>query len=90
MSEPIAVPISKTAYDQLVTLAKEHNRTVMEVVEDAIRAYDVREAFRQSAKAMKSIQEEATRNGTSTMTLEDINEEIAAARREMRDFARTA
>lgn len=32
--------------------------------------------------AMRQLSEEAERNGTASMTLEEINEEIAAARRE--------
>lgn len=39
-------------------------------------------------RALRECNEEAERNGTANMTLEEINEEIAAARRE-RDSKRT-
>lgn len=43
-----------------------------------------REEIRQRAiKAMRELQAESERNGVSNMTLEEINAEIYAARREM-------
>ena len=41
------------------------------------------EITRRAIQAMKEIREESERNGLSNMTLEEINAEINAARREM-------
>jgi hypothetical protein len=80
----VEVRISQSSYERLRQYASRENRSITELVEESIQqAEERREAMRRSADAMRSLQEEAARNGTASMTMDEINEEIAAARREM-------
>ena len=46
---------------------------------------DKEKVIRKAKEALKNIQEEAVRNGTSEMTMEEIDAEIALARKERRE-----
>ena len=50
-----------------------------------IQLADDDEVLRRAKSALKAMQEESVRNGTSEMTTEEINAEIAAYRNEKRD-----
>ena len=75
---------------QAERLAKEENRTMSELMREALRRYqqpqvtfDVREFVRQIAPtppAMRAIQEEAKRNGTDKLTMAQIQREVRAVR----------
>jgi predicted transcriptional regulator len=79
----VEVPISQTVYQRLKRRAEEENRDVTDVIEEAlIDSEERREAFRRMGEAMERSQAAAILNGTSEMTMEEINEEIALARRE--------
>jgi hypothetical protein len=79
----IEVPVTQTVFDQLVQFAKAEDRSVSEIIEVLVFDYERREVMRRSAEAMRRLQEEARRNGTAGMTLDEINQEIAAARKEI-------
>lgn len=52
----------------------------------SVTDYDSKKRAREDFKrALKSIQEDSVKNGTYKMTMEEIDAEIAACRREMRD-----
>ena len=71
-------------------LAKKENRTMSELMREALRNYqqpkvmfDLREFVRQIAStlpAYQSIREDARRKGTSKLTMAQINREVAAVR----------
>jgi hypothetical protein len=87
----VEVPITRTSFDLLVQLAAERNRSAAEVIQDALlREKEFRDVMRRSAEALASMQEESERNGNCNMTLEEIDEEIAATRREMAAMAKSA
>jgi predicted CopG family antitoxin len=79
----IEVPVTQTVFNQLLQFAKAEDRSVSEIIEDLVLDYERREAMRRSAEAMRRLQEEAVRNGTAGMTMDEVNEEIAAARKDM-------
>ena len=77
------VPITQAAYAILSDRAKEEGLTVSEVLEETIREpVERREAFRRMGEAIKSLQEQSVINGTSEMTMDEINEEIELMHRE--------
>jgi len=83
----VTVPVTQPTYERLSRRAAEEGRTVAEVLEDTIQeaerfAAERTEAFRRMGEAVKSLQEEAILNGTSTMTMDEINEEIMLMHRE--------
>jgi predicted CopG family antitoxin len=86
----IEVPVTRTVFDQLVHVAKTENRSVSEIIGDLVIESERREVMRRSGEAMRRLQEESVRNGTSTMTMDEINDEIAVARREMASARKSA
>jgi len=78
---------------QAEALAKKENRTMSELMREALRRYqqpqpmllDVREFIRQLAPtppAYQAIREDARRKGTDKLTTQQIDREIVAARRQ--------
>lgn len=86
----IEVPVTQTVFNQLLQFAKAEDRSVSEIIEDLVLDYERREAMRRSAEAMRRLQEEAVRNGTAGMTMDEVNEEIAAARKETANARQSA
>ncbi len=91
----LSVPVSQATYDRLATRAASEGRTIAEVLEDTIlaaeRAATERcEDFRRMGEAVKFLQEQSVLNGTSDMTMDEINEEIAAMHREQAALRKTA
>jgi hypothetical protein len=79
----VTVPIPQATYDRLSRRASEENRSVPEVLVETINeAEDRREAFRRMGAAIAYLQEQSIVNGTSEMTMDEINEEIALYHRE--------
>jgi Arc/MetJ-type ribon-helix-helix transcriptional regulator len=76
---------------QAERLAKKENRTMSELMREALRRYqqprtvlDVREFIRQIAPTppvLQAIREEAKRNGSDKLTMKQIDAEVAAVRR---------
>ena len=72
-------------------LARKENRTMSELVREALRRYerpavtlDLREYVRQIAPtppALRGMQEDARRKGTDKLTMAQIDREVAAVRR---------
>jgi hypothetical protein len=81
----ITVEISPLAYQLLEQFAADEKRPATAIVEDSLRMYAERvEAFRRMEEAMKRSHELARENGTSEMTMDEINLEIATYRAEKR------
>jgi len=76
---------------QAERLAKKENRTMSELIREALRRYqqpqtvlDVREFIRQIAPtqpALQAVQAEARKNGSDKLTMKQIDAEVAAVRR---------
>jgi Arc/MetJ-type ribon-helix-helix transcriptional regulator len=76
---------------QAERLAKKENRTMSELMREALRRYqqpaaflDVREYIRQIAPpppTLQAIRQEARKNGASKLTMKQIDAEVAAVRR---------
>jgi hypothetical protein len=83
---------------QAERLAKKENRTMSELMREALRRYqqpravlDVREFIRQIAPtppALETIRQEARKRGSSKLTMEQIDAEVAAVRRPLARRAR--
>jgi predicted DNA-binding protein len=79
---------------QAERLAKKENRTMSELMREALRRYqqspldvDAREYIRRIAPAppaLRAIRQEAKRNDTSKLTMPQIDREVAAVRRQSR------
>jgi len=73
-------------------LARKENRTMSELVREALRRYEqppeifnLREYIRQIAPtppALRAMQEDAKRKGTDKLTMAQIDQEVAAVRRQ--------
>jgi predicted transcriptional regulator len=86
----ISISLPEAQYKKAVRLAKKQNRTMSELMREAFRVYETEElrraeAFRRMGSAVAAIQRASVLNGTDKMTMEEIDEEIAAARRELRE-----
>ncbi|MCX6625617.1 MAG: ribbon-helix-helix domain-containing protein [Acidobacteria bacterium] len=76
---------------QAERLAKKENRTMSELMREAFRRYqqvaaglDVRDSIRQIAPtppALQAVRQEAKKNGSSKLTMKQIDAEVAAVRR---------
>src|SRR5437879_5867202 len=76
---------------QAERLAKKENRTISELMREALRRYqqppavlDVREYIRQLAPtppAFQAIREQAKRRGTNKLTMQQVDREVTATRR---------
>jgi len=89
----ISFSLPEAQYKKAVRLAKKENRTMSELLREALRIYEAEnqrrnEAFRQMGEALVSMQKDAVKRGLDKMTMDEINEEIAAARREARERAK--
>jgi hypothetical protein len=79
----IDLKVSQPTFEMLERFAADEDRSAEAVLEDSIRLYAERvEAFRRMGEAMERMRAEAARNGTSTMTMDEIDAEIAAVRAE--------
>jgi len=91
----ISISLPEAQYKKAVRLAKKQNRTMSELMREALRVYETEElnraeATRRFGEAVRAIQEQSVANGTDKMTMDEINEEIAAARRQVRKLAKSA
>ena len=84
---------------QAEALAKKENRTMSELMREALRRYqqpqpvflDVREYFRQLAptpQAYQAMRQYARRKGTHKLTMAQIDREVAAVRRQQEEKTR--
>jgi hypothetical protein len=67
-------------------IAKRENRTMSELVREALRRYEVNAPSPPTtlAEALRLLREDAHEKGTDKLTMREINREIEAARRERR------
>jgi predicted CopG family antitoxin len=87
----ITVSVSQATYERLKQRAEEEKCSIAEVLEEDLELGEKRsEAFRRMGEAIARSQAAAILNGTSEMTMEQINEEIDAARREAAELRRPA
>jgi predicted transcriptional regulator len=91
----ISISLPEAQYKKAVRLAKKQNRTMSELMREALRVYETEElrradAFRRFGEVVRAIQKQSVINGTDKMTMDEIDEEIAAARRELREMAKSA
>ena len=97
MSDPATKQLSVPAdqYDELVALAREEETTVEDLLFNLVLVYKS-ERYKQPARsqAARAALEECWRfqreHGIPEMTMEEINAEIAAARAETRELAKSA
>jgi len=88
----VSISLPEAQYKKAVRLAKKENRTMSELMREALRVYEVEKQRRAEAavlfgEAVAEAQRQSVLNGTDKMTMDEINQEIAAVRREMRDRA---
>jgi predicted DNA-binding protein len=91
----ISISLPEAQYKKAVRLAKKQNRTMSALMREALRVYETEElrraeAARRFGEALNVIQEQSAINGADKMTMGEINQEIAAARRELREMAKSA
>lgn len=91
----ISISLPEAQYKKAVRLAKKENRTMSELMREALRVYESEElrraeAFKRMSEVVASIQADSVRNGTDKMTMDEIDAEIAAARRERNSMAKSA
>jgi len=87
----ISISLPPAQYKEAARLAKKENRTMSELMREALRTYkDERERRAPLRAAVQALREDARRNGTDKMTMDEINAEIAAYRREKYGAAKSA
>lgn len=93
MTRKITAVTARTQFGQIVDRAVEHNERflVERNGEPAVPIMSITDFVKTLAPApdwLKDIQDHARRQGLDELTMDDIDEEIAAARRERRDRQR--
>ncbi|HVA62582.1 MAG TPA: ribbon-helix-helix protein, CopG family [Terriglobales bacterium] len=86
-SKTISISLPPAQLRKAEQLARRENRTMSELVREALRRYEEsaasagadRAAF---ALALKAVQQDAARKGVNRLSLREINAEIAAVRKE--------
>lgn len=94
-TKTISISMPPAQLKTVERLARKENRTRSEFVREAIRRYreqpsqeDLKAAARAALlEALRAVQEDAEKTGTSKMSMGRINAEIAAYRREQRERA---
>ncbi len=80
----LSIPISASKLKRLTSLAQESGVTVEDLTLQALTEYDLRHKQGQKlAQALAATREDARRKGTNTLTMREINAEIAIVRREL-------
>ena len=88
-SKTVSISLPPTQLKEAERMAKKQNRTMSELFREAFRTYQEQEVTKQyQLQKLKSLfeqtQSEAERNGTASITDEEINTEIKAYRQEKR------
>jgi predicted DNA-binding protein len=81
----ISVSMSEEQYAALKLLAEREQRTIDEVLKEALRRYDEQWKPKNLSEALHWVQQDARAKGTDQMTTEEIDAEIAAYRREKQE-----
>ncbi len=85
-SKTVSISLPPTQLRKAEQLARKENRTMSELVREALRRYEETSAASGAARtafslALKAIQEDATKKGLNRLSLREINAEIAAVRK---------
>ena len=88
-SKTVSISLPPTQLREAERMAKKQNHTMSELFREAFRTYQEQEVTKQyQLQKLKSLfeqtQSEAERNGTASITDEEINAEIKAYRQEKR------
>jgi alkanesulfonate monooxygenase SsuD/methylene tetrahydromethanopterin reductase-like flavin-dependent oxidoreductase (luciferase family) len=94
-TQVVTVPVTQATYERLSRRASQEGRSVAEVLEDTVAeadrlAEERRVAFQRMGEAIRSLQDQSIINGTSNMTMDEINEEIALMHREQAEQRKSA
>ncbi len=84
-SKTLSVSMPPTQLKRTERLAKKENRTLSELVREALRQYEQKKETPVNTDliaALRAVQEDARRVGLDKMSQRDINAEVAAVRRE--------
>jgi metal-responsive CopG/Arc/MetJ family transcriptional regulator len=86
-SRTLSVSMPPAQLKQAERLARKENRTLSELVREALRQYQQKQESSVNTEliaALKAVQQDAVRAGLDKLSLPAINSEIAAFRRERR------
>ena len=82
----VSISISPAQLQQVERLAREENRTMSELVREALRRYQEQQIREDAGNALlaalRALQQNARRKGTSKLTRRQIRAEITSARRD--------
>ncbi len=82
----VSISINPAQLRQVERLAREENRTMSELVREALRQYHEQKSREDAGSALlsalRALQQDARRTGTSKLTRRQIRAEITAARRD--------
>jgi metal-responsive CopG/Arc/MetJ family transcriptional regulator len=84
-SKTLSISLPPAQLKQVERLAKKENRTLSELIREAIRQYQQKQEAPINTEliaALRAVQEDARRTGLDKMTKPEINAEIAAYRRD--------
>ncbi len=92
ISKTLSISMPPAQFKQVEKLARQENRTMSELVREALRRYRQDQKTEPKPQrintellaALRAVQEDARRSGLSKMTQREIDAEIAAYRREKR------
>ena len=90
--QKVSVAIDEAAYQRVLDLALRGHKTVDDVLEEAVARYESEELRRTDGRErfgriIDEMRQQAARAGTDKMTMEEIDAEIAEARRGMKERA---
>lgn len=94
----ISFSLSEAQYKKVHRLARKEHRTMSELMREALRTYEAQllrrsEVAARFGQALSEARSKSAQDGADSMTMEEIDKEISAARRETRQrakFGRTA
>ena len=85
ISKTLSVSMPPTQLKRAERLAKKENRTLSELVREALRQYEQKKEVSVNTDliaALRAVQEDARRSGLDKMSQREINAEVTAYRRE--------
>jgi Arc/MetJ-type ribon-helix-helix transcriptional regulator len=93
-SKTLSISMPPQQFREMERLAKKENRTISELVREALRRYQQQRRLEDAgrsltaasplAAALAAVRQDAKAKGTDRLTMREINAEIAAYRREQR------
>ncbi|MGH9480658.1 MAG: ribbon-helix-helix protein, CopG family [Terriglobales bacterium] len=85
-SKTISFSLPPAQFQKAAQLARKENRTMSELIREALRRYEDNAVSAAAARAafslaLKAVREDAERKGVNRLSLREINAEVAAVRR---------